>query len=308
MRRRGILSSGQSSGGFTLVELLVVIGIIALLISILLPTLNKARKAAQTTQCLSNLRQLNGSLASYMQISKGRVFPYYGDGTTNILWQAILLPHINQRAGKFDIYSTNAITAAEVAKMQLGENVYFCPTAREGLSNGSISGGPASGGAFNAWGIAWGNTNSSFTNGMMGSYGFNGWLYRYGAATASQDSALLNNASSGVTGWTNARTQDSLWQLPAVGPTSEIPTFSDSNWVDGWPHEVDRIPDPPYTLMTGQKSTAEAMRRLYLARHGGNKINVVFLDGHAATTEIRDLWTLKWHRRWATPDPLPVIK
>lgn len=60
--------------------------------------------------------------------------------------------------------------------------------------------------------------------------------------------------------------------------------------------------------MTGQKSGSESMRRLYLARHGANRINVAFLDGHASTVEVRDLWTLHWHRRWATPSPLPIVK
>lgn len=59
--------------GFTLVELLVVIGIIALLVSILLPALNKAREDAKRVRCLSNQRQLVMAWQMYASDNKGHI-------------------------------------------------------------------------------------------------------------------------------------------------------------------------------------------------------------------------------------------
>jgi len=59
--------------GFTLVELLVVIGIIALLISILLPTLNKANMAAKQTACLSQLKQIGTAFAIHAHEHDGYI-------------------------------------------------------------------------------------------------------------------------------------------------------------------------------------------------------------------------------------------
>lgn len=64
--------------GFTLVELLVVIGIIAVLIAMLLPALNRAREQATLVNCASNLRQFALSMRMYADANKGQLVPFYG--------------------------------------------------------------------------------------------------------------------------------------------------------------------------------------------------------------------------------------
>src|SRR5213595_35562 len=69
--KQNLNSSLRIRHGFTLVELLVVIGIIAVLIGILLPVLNRARAAANRAVCLSNIRQLGTGILMYCKDNKG---------------------------------------------------------------------------------------------------------------------------------------------------------------------------------------------------------------------------------------------
>ena len=75
--RQRMLKVGVDRRAFTLVELLVVIGIIALLMSILLPSLQRSREQAVRVQCANNMRQWGQALQMYVNNNKG-LFPHNG--------------------------------------------------------------------------------------------------------------------------------------------------------------------------------------------------------------------------------------
>jgi len=88
----------RSCGGFTLVELLVVITIIGILVSLLLPAVQSAREAARQTQCRNNLKQLALACRTY-ESQHGAFAPGHTDYRGNEhSWMTLILPFVEQQA------------------------------------------------------------------------------------------------------------------------------------------------------------------------------------------------------------------
>ena len=126
--------------GFTLIELLVVIAIIALLLSILMPALNKVKEQVKRTICTSNARQTGIALITYTSANNGRLIPYCDTGSGDELTPAVAATVLPWRI--VVTHSPNATdSGGKLIPMHLGvlhaqgyieePKAFYCPSQRK---------------------------------------------------------------------------------------------------------------------------------------------------------------------------------
>lgn len=266
---------------FSLIELLVVIGIIALLISILLPSLGAARSSARSTVCLSNLRQMG--IQSSMYVNTYRVFPpvrlkktpdaggvmqdYYHDFGRDFRrkaprWQWFLAENLEPVINPDKYADEEAFNASMVI-----DSPYFEDPAMSGFTNDVRNG------AYGYNGTYLGNTDTKDTNGD----GIDDAWVRW----------PMNEAVIADPGQTI---------LAADSRGGSRPHGNHSYWMDPPKKAVYGLdPDEPDTQQDFSPNPAKPLEELghspVEARHRG-KGNVVFVDAHA---EALTLLSLGYH-------------
>lgn len=248
-------------GGFTLTELLVVVGLIAVLMSMLMPALGKVRAAAGAASCLSNLRQMGQAWTMYAMEHKGRVMEY--------MWSTVPRNDIAWRG-----YWPGVLEGYQVKG-----DVLLCPAANEPVPFNQNRG---FGTVWHAWS---GRFNTSGTvvrfNNLMhrdSSYGYNRYM-----------------TAGGGFGRDPAATK-----LSSIRPLSEVPLFMDAVFVDFAPPNGSvamPVQPPPDLRGADVRAIANEHWRFLIARHKRG-INVAMADGSVRWTPLEEMYMLRWKSDW----------
>jgi prepilin-type N-terminal cleavage/methylation domain-containing protein/prepilin-type processing-associated H-X9-DG protein len=244
--------------GFTLVELLVVVGIVAVLLALLMPALAGARRRARSVVCLSNLRQLDLAYQAYVIQNNGRSL--IGYSSIDNYWPRVLEPYVPSSNG-----------------------VFYCPEAPENIGYPvNPNGSPYQGTALHAWANISNAPPPLERINLESSYGMNGWL----SSLRSAGSIPMGDSA-----------RELYICLPAK-QTDLVPVFGDCANAVAYPLHTDTPPTNLITpIPTHGAAAPDGMHAFCMARHG-RAINIVFLDGHAARVPLEELWQLKWNRQF----------
>lgn len=253
-----------SRRGFTLVELLVVIGIIALLISILLPSLQMTWKHARTIRCAANLRQFQAAYMAYFVESKGSLY-YYKLNSYDESWLGML------------------------EKWGVKGRVLLCPEASEPMKS------TWKGTSAFAWnglnGASLGAVYKSATEYRVSSYGHNGWLYIASPGQAA-DAAFFKQT------WGKHTTQINL---PGQTPAFFDSTWIDCWPVQ--PSTMPANLSGIFDIGSPTNVSMDQMCWRFLINRHNKAVNIAFMDGSVRRIDLADTFQLRWSKTW-TPQSI----
>jgi prepilin-type N-terminal cleavage/methylation domain-containing protein/prepilin-type processing-associated H-X9-DG protein len=254
--------------GFTLTELLIVVGLIALLVSLFLPVLGRMRSAAAAATCLSNLRQMGTAWTMYMAENRGQLIEY--------IWHNPATPD----------HGWTGYWPGVLEQHNVRGNTLLCPAAFEKTPSDLSRG---YGTATHAW---------------TGRYSPNGTPVRLNATTYRDSSYGFNRYMTSGGGFGPA---GGAVSLGAVRNASKVPAFMDCAFVDVEPRNGNPTqPVRPPPNLSGEGVTPDEPEhwKILLARHGRG-INVYFADGGARWVQLDDVYTVAWKADWV-PYRLPL--